>query len=81
MNHQCTKSARVFAGVQLTAREKELLQGLVAGLSNKEVAIRLNISVRTVEMHRSNLMNRLGVHTFAEFVGIALMEQVKPLQP
>ncbi|MBG6117701.1 MULTISPECIES: response regulator transcription factor [unclassified Sphingobium] len=66
---------------KLTAREKELLQGLVAGLSNKEVAIRLNISVRTVEMHRSNLMNRLGVHTFAELVGIALMAQVKPLQP
>ncbi|WP_188063829.1 response regulator transcription factor [Sphingobium sp. KCTC 72723] len=65
---------------KLTARERELLQGLVAGLSNKEIATRLDISVRTVEMHRSNLMNRLGVDTFAELIRTAILAQVKPLQ-
>ncbi|MGK2908588.1 MAG: response regulator transcription factor [Sphingobium sp.] len=65
----------------LTAREKELLQGLIAGLSNKAVAIRLGISVRTVEMHRSNLMGRLGVTTFAELVRIALLAKIDPIQP
>ncbi|MGK2908626.1 MAG: response regulator transcription factor [Sphingobium sp.] len=65
----------------LTAREKELLQGLMAGLSNKAVATWLGISVRTVEMHRSNLMSRLGVNTFAELVRIALLAKVTPIQP
>lgn len=57
----------------LTSRERELLDGLVAGLSNKGVANKLGVSVRTVEMHRGNLMDRLGVKSLADVVRIALM--------
>lgn len=56
---------------RLTAREREVLRCLVEGLSNKEVAERLGIRVRTVEMHRANLIKRMGVRGFAEAVRAA----------
>lgn len=58
---------------RLTPRERELLEGLVAGFSNKGVANQLGLSVRTVEMHRGNLMDRLGVKSLADVVRIALL--------
>jgi two-component system response regulator FixJ len=64
---------------KLTPRESELLQGLLTGLSNKGVANRLGISVRTVEMHRSNLMERVGARSLAEVVHLALLAGMKPL--
>ncbi len=50
----------------LTAREREVLQSLLAGQSNKEIAQALGISLRTVEMHRGNMMDRLGASSLAE---------------
>lgn len=63
----------------LSRREQETLQGLVGGMSNKAVAHRLGISVRTIEMHRSNLMDRLGVKSLAEATHIAIAAGLKPL--
>jgi FixJ family two-component response regulator len=51
---------------RLTRREGEVAAALLAGLSNKRVAHFLEISVRTVEMHRGNLMSKLGVRNMAE---------------
>lgn len=62
----------------LTAREKEVLQGLMAGLPNKLLARRLDISLRTVEMHRANMMDRLGVHSLAEALTLAVQAGVDP---
>ena len=56
----------------LTPREQEVLHGLLAGLPNKVMADKLGISVRTVEMHRGNLMERMGVKSLAEAVRIAI---------
>lgn len=56
----------------LTRRERELLDGLVAGLSNKGVANQLGVSVRTVEMHRANLMDRLQAKSLVDVVRLAL---------
>jgi FixJ family two-component response regulator len=55
----------------LTAREREVLTGLLGGHSNKEIAFDLGISVKTIEVHRSRLMHKAGVHSFAELVQIA----------
>ncbi len=62
----------------LTVREREVLQGLLAGLSNKLLANRLGISLRTVEMHRGNMMDRLGVDNLAEALTLAMEAGVGP---
>ena len=56
----------------LTARELEVLQHIVAGKSNKEIASDLNLSVNTVSVHRANIMDRLGIHQTAELVVYAI---------
>jgi two-component system response regulator FixJ len=63
----------------LTARELEVLKGLMAGLSNKLLARRLDISLRTVEMHRANMMDRLRVGSLAEALTIGVQAGVEPL--
>ncbi len=60
----------------LTGREREILQLIAEGLSSKEVATRLSISVRTVESHRSAVMGKLGVHKVAGLVRFAIREGV-----
>ncbi|HEX2942236.1 MAG TPA: response regulator FixJ [Rhodopila sp.] len=52
----------------LSPREREVLDGLVAGLPNKTIAYDLNISARTVEVHRANVMARMGAHSLADLV-------------
>jgi DNA-binding NarL/FixJ family response regulator len=56
----------------LTARELEVLQHIVAGKSNKEIASELNLSANTVSVHRANIMDRLGIHKTAELVVYAI---------
>lgn len=56
----------------LTSREREVLQLLAEGLSNQEIAAQLNISVKTVETHRSNMMRKLGANNKTELVKYAL---------
>src|SRR5688500_2089970 len=56
----------------LTAREREVLQSLLAGQSNKSIAQQLGISLRTVEMHRGNMMDRLQVGSLAEALTLAI---------
>jgi two-component system response regulator FixJ len=63
----------------LTTREREVLQGLVAGLSNKMLARRLGISLRTVEMHRANMMERLQVGSLAEALTLAVQAEIAPM--
>lgn len=60
----------------LTAREKEVLQLLAEGKSNKEVAVVLDVSPYTVESHRTNLMQKLNVHNTAEIVLYAVRKRL-----
>lgn len=55
----------------LTQRELDVVTGLTDGLSNKIVAHKLSISVRTVEMHRANALRKLKVKSIAEVIGLA----------
>jgi DNA-binding NarL/FixJ family response regulator len=57
---------------QLTAREREVLQGVARGCTNKEIAAELGISHRTVETHRESLMRKLQIRTVAELTRFAL---------
>ncbi|HWT88043.1 MAG TPA: response regulator transcription factor [Candidatus Angelobacter sp.] len=56
----------------LTQRELEILQHIVAGKSNKEIASELELSANTVAVHRANIMERLGIHKTAELVVYAI---------
>jgi len=57
---------------KLTQREKQILQLIAHGKSNKEIAVLLDLSVNTVAVHRANLMSALGVHKTAELVLFAV---------
>lgn len=56
----------------LTVRELEILQLIVGGLSNKEIAAQLKLSSNTVAVHRANIMDALGIHKTAELVVYAI---------
>jgi two-component system, NarL family, response regulator NreC len=60
----------------LTDREKEVLQLLAEGRSNKEVATLLDLGLSTVETHRANLMQKLGLHNTAEIVLYAVRKGI-----
>jgi DNA-binding NarL/FixJ family response regulator len=65
---------------RLTPRELEVLQLICDGLSNRDIAARLKVSVNTVAVHRANIMSTLGVHKAAELVAYALQHGlVNPL--
>jgi DNA-binding NarL/FixJ family response regulator len=56
----------------LTAREKEILSYTANGLTSKEIAERLDISARTVEAHRANIRDKLGIETMSDLVKFAM---------
>lgn len=64
----------------LTSREIEILQLLTEGKSSKEVAYLLNISDKTVNTHRINIMNKLDLHSIAELTKYALREGLTSLE-
>ena len=57
---------------KLTAREAQVLERIVAGRLNKQIADDLGISIKTVEAHRANIMEKLGANTVADLLKIAL---------
>jgi DNA-binding NarL/FixJ family response regulator len=61
---------------RLTSRETEIVQLLAEGKSSKEVAASLNISVKTAETHRANIMRKLQLHTVSELVRYAVRNQI-----
>jgi two-component system, LuxR family, response regulator FixJ len=62
----------------LSPREREVLDALLAGRQNKVIAFDLNISVRTVEVHRARMMERLGTKQFADAIRLAVMATLAP---
>jgi DNA-binding NarL/FixJ family response regulator len=60
----------------LTTREREVLQLLAEGKSNKEVAAILNLSLYTVETHRGNILQKLNLHSVAELILYAVRKGV-----
>lgn len=57
---------------QLTARERDVFEAIVAGASNKEAALKLGISPRTVEIYRANVMTKMQANTLSDLVRMAL---------
>ena len=64
----------------LTPREREVVQLLAEGKSTKEVASVLNLSTKTAETHRSNIMRKLGIHSVSELVLYAVRNNIVQVQ-
>jgi DNA-binding NarL/FixJ family response regulator len=64
---------------QLSNREREVLVAIAEGLSNKEIASRLNVGVRTVETHRERIMRKLNIHSVAGLTKYAVAKGLVPL--
>jgi len=75
-----------FPGKSLSYREREVLIGIAEGLSNKQLALRLGISARTIETHRGHIMQKLNIRSvagltrFAVSRGLVILEQRTPAQ-
>jgi DNA-binding NarL/FixJ family response regulator len=61
---------------ELTPREREVLQLLAEGMNTKEIAFSLNLSAKTIEVHRLNIMNKLEIHSVAELTKYAIREGI-----
>ncbi len=61
---------------RLTAREREIVQLLAEGKSNKEVAVALGVNVKTVDAHRANVMHKLGLHSVTDLVRYAIRNHI-----
>jgi DNA-binding NarL/FixJ family response regulator len=71
-----SRASRSEAYTRLTARQREIVQLLAEGKGSKEVAVALNISVKTAETHRANIMRRLEMHSVSELVRYAVKNQI-----
>src|SRR5213080_4869437 len=71
-------SGRTNSTHALTPRQKEILRLVAQGMTNREIAGQLDISVRTVEVHRFNLMRRLRVRNVAQLLRQALLLRLLP---
>lgn len=60
----------------LTSREREILQSITEGKSTKEIASDLSLSVKTIETHRTQLMDKLDIHSVAELTKYAIREEI-----
>lgn len=65
---------------KLTDREREVLQLIAEGYSNREIADKLNLSVKTVGVHRSNIMKKLEIHSVTDLVKYALRKGIIRLE-
>jgi DNA-binding NarL/FixJ family response regulator len=75
-----TRAAHGPAQRTLSPREREVLQLLAEGRSSKDIAARLDVAVPTVETHRRQIMDKLGLRTIAELTKYAIREGLTPLE-
>jgi len=76
---QDDSSRKKMPADRLTSRQREIVQLLAEGKTSKEVAAHLNVSVKTVETHRANIMKRLGCHSVSDLVVYAIRNGIMHL--
>lgn len=76
VHNEITAGAGGIAANELTQREKEILTCIAQGLSNKQIAEKLFVAVKTVDTHRTNLMNKLDIHNVAGLTRFAIQHKL-----
>jgi DNA-binding NarL/FixJ family response regulator len=76
LHPQGAADSRPVIGSRLTPREREILQLIAEAKTSKEIAGRLSLSVKTVEAHRTNIMNKLNLHSTSELVLYAIRNKI-----
>lgn len=76
LSHRPGRKEAPAQQARLSTREREVIQVLCEGLSNKEAAERLGISVKTIETHRATVMKKLGLKAFSELVRYAIRNKI-----
>jgi DNA-binding NarL/FixJ family response regulator len=71
-----TSAEEIRVNSRVTAREREIIQLLAEGKSNKEIAVALGISVRTAEAHRANIKHKLGFGSLSDLVRYAIRNKI-----
>lgn len=79
LGEAAARDAASAAVGRLTPRERQVLEGLLAGLPNKLISYELGLSTRTVEVYRGNLMEKLAVRSLSAALRLALAAGVQPL--
>jgi two-component system, NarL family, response regulator NreC len=77
--NQSVGNSELGSAPALSAREVEVMQSIVEGKSNKEIAALLGVATKTIDNHRSRLMQKLGVHNAASLTLIAVQMGIVPL--
>jgi two-component system, LuxR family, response regulator FixJ len=72
-DHEESQAVAIDRLHRLTSREREVFDGLVAGKPNKVIAFELNLSARTVEFHRANLMKKMGAGSLSKLVRLMIL--------
>jgi DNA-binding NarL/FixJ family response regulator len=80
LNQMVHGSNEIADADQLTQREREVLMQIAEGGSNKEIACKLSVSVRTVETHRERIMRKLDIHSVAGLTKYAIAKGLIPLR-
>jgi len=73
------KSVKLKSTSILTPREREILQLIAEGANSKEIADKLNLSLKTILVHRNNIMQKLDIHNQAQLIRFALKEGISSL--
>ncbi len=73
VRHELRVRAAVMKGGRLTRREREVLDGMLLGRSSREIGTRIGIGVRTVEMHRANVMRKLDTDSLPALMRLCLL--------
>jgi DNA-binding NarL/FixJ family response regulator len=76
VHKQPAKAKEEPPGLMLSSRQREIVQLLAEGKSSKEVAAVLNLSVKTIETHRANIMKRLNLHSVVELIHYAIRNDI-----
>jgi two-component system, LuxR family, response regulator FixJ len=76
--HQQVVGEAIALRAHLTRREEDVLKAVVMGLTSREIAQQLQIGVRTVEMHRSNIMQKLRMDNLAALIRFAILTGIAP---